>query len=44
VDQVPYIVESTDLLGKRIVADIWPHAEVLAPYKDLLKSDAPIES
>ena len=43
MDQVPYIVESTDALGARIVGDTWPHADVLAPYKDLLTSEQPIE-
>jgi hypothetical protein len=43
MDKVPYVVESPDELGARIVGETWPHADVLAPYAELLKSDPPVE-
>ena len=44
MDQVPYVFESPDPLGARIVTEIWPHDEVLTHYAELLKSDPPTES
>jgi hypothetical protein len=43
VDQVPYLVESPNELGARILTETWPHAEVLAPYAHMLKETPPIE-
>jgi hypothetical protein len=43
VAQVPFVVESPDPLGTRIITETWPHDEVLLPYADLLKETAPIE-
>jgi hypothetical protein len=43
MDQVPYVVESPNELGARIIGETWPHDEVLTPYAELLKSDPPIE-
>jgi hypothetical protein len=42
-DKVPYVVESEDPLGTRIITETWPHPEVLACYAELLKSDPPID-
>jgi hypothetical protein len=42
-DNVPYVVESSDTLGARIISETWPHAEVLTPYADLLKEAPPVE-
>lgn len=43
VDQVPFVVESPSELGNRILTEVWPHAEVLAPYADILKETPPEE-
>jgi hypothetical protein len=42
-DQVPYVVDSPDPLGARIIKDTWPHADVLPAYADLLKEAPPAE-
>ena len=44
VDKVPYIVESPDALGARIIDETWPHADVFAPYVELLQDSPPVES
>ena len=43
IDQVPFVVDSPTELGTRILTEVWPHAEVLAPYADLLKETPPEE-
>jgi Uncharacterized protein conserved in bacteria (DUF2199) len=44
VDQVPYLVASDAPLFARILGEVEPHADVLAPYASLLKSDAPLQN
>ena len=41
--QVPYLTSSEDETMTGILAETWPHAQVLTPYSDLLKSDTPAE-
>ena len=43
VEKVPYLVSSDEESISKILTRTWPHAEVLAPYAELLKSDPPAE-
>ncbi len=40
--QVPYLASSENPLITRIIGETWPHADVLVPYADLLKTDTRI--
>ncbi len=42
-EQVPYLTSSEDEAFTKLLTDTWPHAKVLAPYADLLKSELPLE-
>lgn len=44
VEQVPYLASSDDPLFTRILDETMPHADVLASYATLLKSDPQLES
>jgi hypothetical protein len=41
-EQVPYVTSSDNEFFTRLLTDTWPHASVLAPYGDLLKSEPPL--
>jgi hypothetical protein len=43
-EQVPYLTSSENEVVTRLLTDTWPHAKVLAPYAELLKSELPTES
>ena len=43
MEQVPYAASSDDELLGRILNEIWPHADVLNPYVELLRSEPPID-
>jgi hypothetical protein len=38
VDQVPYLVSSDEQVISRVLTETWPHADVLKPYRKLLKT------
>jgi hypothetical protein len=42
-EQVPYVTSSDNEVFTKLLSDTWPHAMVLSPYADLLKSDPPFE-
>ena len=42
-EQVPYLTSSENSVFTRLLSDTWPHATVLAPYAELLKSELPVE-
>ncbi len=41
--QVPYLDSCANQLTTKIIEDTWPHAEVLLPYAELLKTDLKLE-
>ena len=43
MNQVPYLTSCDDETIGRILADEWPHADVLGPYADVLRSEPPVE-
>jgi hypothetical protein len=43
MDQVPFVKSSDDESIGRILTVEWPHAEVIGPYADVLRSDPPQE-
>jgi hypothetical protein len=43
LEQVPYLTSSENETFAKLLGDTWPHAKVLAPYADLLKSEPPLE-
>ena len=43
VAQVPYLASSGNALVTKILGDTWPHADVLLPYAELLKTDPKLE-
>jgi hypothetical protein len=43
LDQVPYLTASENETFAKVLGETWPHAEVLAPYADLLKSGVSLE-
>ena len=43
IEQVPYLTSSDNEVFTKLLSDIWPHATVLAPYAELLKSEPPTE-
>jgi hypothetical protein len=42
--EVPYLTSSDNEAISKILADTWPHDDVLQPYGDLLKSEPPAEA
>jgi hypothetical protein len=42
-EQVPYLTSSDNEVFTKLLTETWPHASVLAPYADLLKSEPPLE-
>ena len=43
LDQVPYLTSSEDEKVTRILTDTWPHAEVLGPHAEVLRSEPPLD-
>jgi hypothetical protein len=43
MEQVPYLTSSQNEVVAKVLADTWPHADVLTPYAELLKSEPPLE-
>jgi hypothetical protein len=43
MEQVPYLTSSDNELIGRVLTETWPHADVLGPFGDLLRSEAPLE-
>jgi hypothetical protein len=43
MEHVPYLTSSANEVFTKLVTDTWPHAKILAPYADLLKSEPPAE-
>jgi hypothetical protein len=42
MSQVPYATSSDDELVTRILGETWPHADVLKPYAEILRSEPPL--
>jgi hypothetical protein len=44
MEQVPYINSAENPDIARIIGDVWPHADVLKSYSELLKTEPPFEN
>lgn len=42
VEHVPYLTSSANETYMKLLTETWPHATVLAPYAELLKSEPPL--
>jgi hypothetical protein len=42
VEHVPYLTSSANETYTKLLTETWPHATVLAPYAELLKSEPPL--
>ena len=44
LEQVPYLTSSENEVFAKVLGETWPHADVLTPYAELLKSESPLGS